>query len=131
MTVRQQSRLDGDLKDLALLAVAAGTGCSWCTGAGYWAPAGRRQVIEAEIRATPRWRDGEVFTRLERLVMLYAEATAMSPPMATDDLTADLRERLGEPGLAELTAIIAAALGRPQERSQGPPRGQTRQSGLD
>jgi alkylhydroperoxidase family enzyme len=114
MTVRQQSRLDGDLKDLALLAVAAGTGCSWCTGAGYWAPAGRRQVIEAEIRATPRWRDGEVFTRLERLVMLYAEATAMSPPMATDDLTADLRERLGEPGLAELTAIIAAAPGRPQ-----------------
>jgi alkylhydroperoxidase family enzyme len=123
MTVGQQSRLDGGLTDLALLAVAASTGCSWCTGAGYWAPAGRRHVIEAEIRAIPQWRDGEVFTRLERLVMLYAEATTMSPPVATGDLAADLRERLGEPGLAELTAIIAAARGKPH--------GQKRQAGLD
>jgi alkylhydroperoxidase family enzyme len=123
MTVRQQSRLDGGLMDLALLAVAASTGCEWCTGAGYWAPAGRRQVIEAEIRAIPQWRDGEVFTRLERLVMLYAEAATMTPPMATGDLAADLRERLGEPGLAELAAIIAAARGKPH--------GQKRQAGLD
>jgi alkylhydroperoxidase family enzyme len=109
MSVLQARRLDGGLKDLAVLAVAAAAGCSWCSDAGYWVPAGRRRAIEAEIAAISWWRDGEVFTRIERLVMLYAEAASMSPPMASDDLTADLRERLGEPGLAELNAIIAAA----------------------
>ena len=127
MTVRQASRLDDGLKDLALLAVAAAAGCSWCTDVGYWAPAGRRQVVEAEIRAIPRWRDGEVFTRLERLVMLYAEAATLNPPVAIDDLTAELRECLGQTGLAELSAIIAAA----QEQAQARARGQIRQSGLD
>jgi alkylhydroperoxidase family enzyme len=127
MTVRQASRLDDGLKDLALLAVAASTGCEWCAGAGYWAPAGRRELIEAEIRAMPRWRDGEVFTRLERLVMLYAEAATTSPPIPLDDLAADLREGLGEPGLAELAAIIAAA----REPAEARALGQTRQSGVD
>jgi alkylhydroperoxidase family enzyme len=127
MTVRQARRLDDGLKDLALLAVAASSGCSWCTDLGYWAPAGRRPVIEAEIRAIPGWRDGEVFTRLERLVMLYAEATTMTPPVAIDDLAAELREQLGEPGLAGLTAIIAGAL----EQARAKAHGQTRQSGLD
>jgi alkylhydroperoxidase family enzyme len=127
MTVRQARRLDDGLKDLALLSIAASAGCSWCTDLGYWAPAGRRPVIEAEIGAIKQWRDGEVFTRLERLVMLYAEAATLTPPVAIDDLAADLRERLGETGLAELTEIIAAAL----EQAQARARGQTRQSGLD
>jgi alkylhydroperoxidase family enzyme len=113
MTVRQARRLDDGLKDLALLAAAAAAGCSWCTGGGYWAPAGRRPAIEAELAAIARWRDGEVFTRIERLVMLYAEAASMSPPMASDDLIWDLREGLGERGLAELNAIIAAAAHEP------------------
>ena len=127
MTMWQASRLDDDLKDLALLAVAAGVGCSSCTEAGYWAPAGRRPAIEAEIRASAVWRDGEVFTLLERLVMLYAAAAIMSPPIAIDDLAAELRWRLGEAGLAELTTIIAAA----RERAEATAEGQTRHAGLD
>ena len=109
MTVRQDSRLDNGLKDLALLAVAAAVGCSWCAGAGYWAPGARRRVIENEIRAIGRWRDGEVFTRLERLVMLYAEAATLTPPMAASDLAGELRECLGDAALAELREIVAAA----------------------
>jgi alkylhydroperoxidase family enzyme len=109
MTMPQAIRLDDGLKDLALLAVAAAAGCSWCTDVGYWAPAGRRRLIENEIRAIGQWCDGEVFTRLERLVMLYAEAATLTPPMAVDDLAADLRECLGDATLAELNAIIAAA----------------------
>jgi alkylhydroperoxidase family enzyme len=107
MTVRQAGRLDDSLKDLALLAAAAAAGCSACTDAWYWAPAGRRAVLEAEIRGSALWRDGEVFTRLERLVMLYAEAAVMSPPIAAGDLAAELSGHLGEAGFAELTEIIA------------------------
>ncbi|HTW04640.1 MAG TPA: hypothetical protein VMF87_30380 [Streptosporangiaceae bacterium] len=116
MTVRQAGRLDDGLKDLALLAVGAAAGCSTCTDAWYWAPAGRRAVLEAEIRGSALWHDGEVFTRLERLVMLYAEAAVMSPPMALGGLAAELGGYLGETGLAELTAIVA---------------GQTAHAGLD
>jgi hypothetical protein len=52
-------------------------------------------------------------------VMLYSEVMTMTPPLAADALVTELRERLGEAGLAELTAVVAL----------GP--GQTGQSGLD
>jgi len=127
MTVRQAGRLDDGLKDLALLAVAAAVGCSSCTDAWYWAPGWRRQAIEAEIRAIPLWHDGEVFTRLERLVMLYAEAAVMSPPITVDGLETELSGCLGETGFAELAAIIAAA----RKQAQPVADGQTRHAGLD
>jgi len=47
-----------------------------------------------------------VFTELERLVMLYAEALAVTPPYLPDELVSRLREHLGEAELAELTAAI-------------------------
>jgi alkylhydroperoxidase family enzyme len=119
MAVEQRTRLDSGLKDLAVLAAAAGTACSSCLDSGYWASEFRRQVLEEKIRTVPRWPDGEVFTRLELLVMLYAEAMTMSPPLAAGALVAELCERLGEEGLAELSAIVTTA------------PGQTGQSGLD
>ena len=48
-----------------------------------------------------------MFTQLERLVMLYAEAMTATPPLVTDDLVARLRRHLDEAQLVELTAIIA------------------------
>jgi alkylhydroperoxidase family enzyme len=129
MTVEQASRLDGGLRDLALLAAAAGTGCSCGAGFGYWAPASRRQLIEEEIRAAPRWRDGEVFTRLERLVMLYAETLTMTPPLAAgglaDRLADELRERLGEAALAELAAAVTGTVAGTADAAAGE-TGQTR-----
>jgi alkylhydroperoxidase family enzyme len=134
MAVEQCSRLDRGLRELAQLAAAAVTGCSSCAGSAYWAPAMRSLVLE-EIRAVPWWSDGEVFTRLERLVMLYAEAMAMTPPLPADALAADLRERLGDAGLAELTAVVAEsagqAAGQPPGRAAGGAGGQTGQTGLD
>jgi alkylhydroperoxidase family enzyme len=130
MTVEQASRLDGGLRDLALLAAAAGTGCSCGAGFGYWAPASRRQLIEEEIRAAPRWRDGEVFTRLERLVMLYAETLTMTPPLAgglADRLADELRERLGEAALAELAAAVTGTVAGTADAAAG----QTGQTRLD
>jgi alkylhydroperoxidase family enzyme len=99
-------RLDTGLKDLAVLAAAAGIRCS-CMDFGYWEPTTRRHVIAQRIRAIPDWQASEVFTELERLVMLYAEAMTVTPPLVTDDLVARLREQLDEAELVELTAIIA------------------------
>jgi alkylhydroperoxidase family enzyme len=101
------SRLDAGLKDLAVIAAAASIRCS-CTDLGYWESTTSRRVIAERIRAIADWQDSEVFTELERLVMLYAEAMTITPPLVTGDLVARLRERLDEAGLVELTMVIAA-----------------------
>lgn len=98
--------LDQGLKDLAVLAATATIGCSWCTDFGYWGPITRRDVLARKIRAIPDWQDSEVFTELERLVMLYAEAVAVTPPYVPAELVGQLRRHLGEAELAELTTAI-------------------------
>jgi alkylhydroperoxidase family enzyme len=65
-------------------------------------------VISERIRAIPDWQDSEVFTELERLVMLYAEAMTITPPLVSDDLVARLREHLDEAQFVELTIVVAA-----------------------
>jgi alkylhydroperoxidase family enzyme len=107
LQVERWKRLDRGLKDLAVLAAAASIGCSWCLDFGYWEPVTRHDVLAEKIRAVPEWQDSEVFTQLERLVMLYAEAMTATPPLVTDDLVARLRRHLDEAQLVELTAIIA------------------------
>jgi alkylhydroperoxidase family enzyme len=100
-------RLDAGLEDLAVIAAAASIRCS-CMDLGYWESTRGRRVIADRIRAIPDWQDSEVFTELERLVMLYAEAMTMTPPLVTGDLVARLREHLDEAELVELTTVIAA-----------------------
>ena len=107
LKVHRWKRLDSGLKDLAVVAAAASIGCSWCTDFGYWKPTARREVMAEKIRAILEWQGSEVFTELERLVMLYAEAMTMTPPLVTDDLVVQLRRHLDEAELVELTAIIA------------------------
>jgi alkylhydroperoxidase family enzyme len=108
LQVERWKRLDRGLKDLAVMAAAASIGCSWCTDFGYWESTVRHDVLAEKIRAIPDWQDSEVFTELERLVMLYAEAMTATPPLVTDDLVARLRKHLDEAQLVELTAVIAA-----------------------
>jgi len=107
LQVERWKRLDSGLKDLAVTAVAASIGCSWCMDFGYWESTVKHDVLAEKIRAIPDWHDSEVFTKLERLVMLYAEAMTATPPLVTDDLVARLRRHLDEAQLVELTAIIA------------------------
>jgi alkylhydroperoxidase family enzyme len=107
LQVERWKRLDSGLKDLAVTAAAASIGCAWCMDFGYWESTTRHDVLAEKIRAVPDWYDSEVFTELERLVMLYAEAMTATPPLVTDDLVARLRRHLDEAQLVELTAIIA------------------------
>jgi alkylhydroperoxidase family enzyme len=106
LQVERWKRLDPGLKDLAVMAAAANIGCSWCMDFGYWDTTRRHGAMAEKIRGIPDWQDSEVFTELERLVMLYAEAMTMTPPLVTDDLVARLRQHLDEAQLVELTAII-------------------------
>jgi alkylhydroperoxidase family enzyme len=105
--VARWNKLDHGLKDLAVMAAAAAIGCTWCLDFGYWESTMNHKVPAEKIRAVPRWRDSEVFTELERLVLDYAEAMTATPPEVTDELVERLSTHLSEAQLVELTAIVA------------------------
>ena len=104
--VAKWKRLDTGLKDLADLGSAATIGCQWCLDFGYWVMH-TRGVAREKIEAVPRWRDSDLFTPVERLVLEYAEAMTVTPPTVDDDLVARLREHLDEAALVELTMTVA------------------------
>ena len=74
---------------------------------GYWEATMNHKVPAEKIRAVPNWRDSDVFTELERLVLEYAEAMTDTPPSVTDEMVTRLRTHLSEAELVELTAIVA------------------------
>ena len=57
--------------------------------------------------ALPEYRDSDAFTRLEKLVIEYAERMTLTPVEVPDKLFAELRVHLDNAQLVELTATIA------------------------
>lgn len=104
--VRRWDRLDPTLKTYAVMAGAGVIGCSWCLDFGYFMARHDRLDL-AKVREVPRWRESEVFTRLEREVMAYAEAMSTTPLGVTDGMVEGLVERLGAPAVVELTQMVA------------------------
>ena len=98
--------LDPHLRTYAEMASAGAIGCSWCLDFGYYL-AHAKDLDLSKVREVPRWRESDVFTGLERDVMAYAEAMTATPPTVTDEMVAHLRAALGEPGVVELTAMVA------------------------
>jgi alkylhydroperoxidase family enzyme len=107
LQVERWHSLDTGLKDLAVMAAAAQIGCAWCLDYGYWEATMLHHVPAEKIRAVPGWRDSDVFTELEQLVLEYAEAMTATPPTVSDHLTVALRRRLNDAQFTELTAIVA------------------------
>jgi alkylhydroperoxidase family enzyme len=107
MRVERWRQLDRELKDLAVMAVAAAIGCAWCMDFGYWDAMVNHAVPAEKIRETANWRGSKVFSELELLVMEYAEAMTATPPRVTDAMAEALRRHLNEAQLVELTAIVA------------------------
>jgi AhpD family alkylhydroperoxidase len=116
-------RLDQRTRDLAELVAATTVGCPWCMDFGYWIMH-MHGFTREEIEAVPHWRDSDLFTPLERLVMEYAEAMTRTPPAVEDELVAKLRRHLDEAQLVELTAVVClenvrsrfnAAVGLPRQ----------------
>jgi alkylhydroperoxidase family enzyme len=107
LQVERWRQLDRELKDLAVMAVAATIGCAWCMDFGYWDAMVNHAMPAQKIRETANWRGSKVFSELELLVMEYAEAMTATPPRVTDAMVEALLRRLNEAQLVELTAIIA------------------------
>jgi alkylhydroperoxidase family enzyme len=107
MQAERWHTLDRGLKDLAVTAAAARIRCAWCMDFGFWAATVGHAVPAAKIEAVPAWRDSDLFSELELLVVAYAEAMTATPPEVTDEIVAELGRHLSEAQLVELTAVIA------------------------
>lgn len=100
------NKADPTLKALAVMAVSARIGCSWCIDFGYW-EFHHQGIDPAKLRAVPKWRDSDVYTDLERAVMEYAEAMTATPPEVTDEQVERLKRDLSDAELVELTALVS------------------------
>jgi AhpD family alkylhydroperoxidase len=97
---------DSILKELAVQRAAQTVGCSWCVDFGTFL--GEREGVPSDkLRSVSGWRDSDAYDDTERLVLAYAEAMSATPMTVTDEQVAELRARLGEPALVELSAMIA------------------------
>jgi alkylhydroperoxidase family enzyme len=104
--VERWNKLDEHLKGLAVLASAVSLNCSWCMDFGYWV-LHTKGIPEEKLRAVLNWRESDVFTPLERLVMEYAEAASATPVAVTDELVEQLRQHLDEAQIVELAMMVA------------------------
>jgi AhpD family alkylhydroperoxidase len=100
------NRLDERLKNLAELKAATLTQCEYCIDLGSQITR-RSGVSDEQLLALPRYRDSELFTDLEKLVMDYAVAMSRTPVDVPDELFAQLRQHFDNAQLVELTHHIA------------------------
>ena len=97
--------LAGDLISIARLRVAQINGCPFSmdiNAAGLLrSEEGRRKALAVES-----WHDSDVFSRLEKAVLAYAEALTRSDRDVDDELIDDLRSTLSDEAIVELTCWL-------------------------
>ena len=102
----QLGRVDTRLRCLAELKAATLTHCEYCIDLGSQA-ARLAGLSDEELLALPRYRESELFTDLEKLVLDYAVGMSRTPVDVPEALFAKMRQHFNEAQLVELTHVIA------------------------
>jgi len=102
----KQERVDKRLRFLAELKAATITQCEYCIDMGSQV-ARQSGLSDEQLLALPRYRESELFTPLEKLVLDYAVGMSRTPVDVPDALFAELRKHFDEAQLVELTSVIA------------------------
>src|SRR5215218_562734 len=102
----KQDRVDGRLKVLAGLMAATLTNCEFCIDLGSQV-ARLSSLSDEQILALSDYRESDLFTDLEKLVLDYATGMSRTPVEVPDVLFARLWEHFDEAQLVELTSAIA------------------------
>jgi AhpD family alkylhydroperoxidase len=100
------NRLDHRLGLLAELKAATLTNCEYCIDIGSQI-ARRGGLSDKELLALPTYRNSDLFTDREKLVLDYAVGMSRTPVDVPDELFDRLREHFDEAQLVELTHLIA------------------------
>lgn len=100
------TKLDPTLRWLAIQAVSARIGCSWCIDYGYYE--GMNEGIDpAKVWAAGSWRESELFDDRERAVLEYAEQATGTPAEVPTALADRLHRHLSDQEIVELAAWVA------------------------
>ena len=102
----KQDRVDGRLKVLAGLKAATLTNCEFCIDLGSQV-ARLSSLSDEQILALSDYRESDLFTDLEKLVLDYATGMSRTSVEVPDVLFARLWEHFDEAQLVELTSAIA------------------------
>jgi 4-carboxymuconolactone decarboxylase len=106
LATEKVSRVDVRLKELAQLKAGALTQCEYCMDIGS-SIARRSGLSDEQLLALPTYRDSDLFSELEKLVLDYAVGMSVTPVQVSDELFAALRQRFDDAQLVELTNVIA------------------------
>ena len=98
--------VDPKLKAVARLRAATITGCEYCIDIGSQVSR-RSGLSDAQLLDLHRYRDSELFSDLEKLVLDFATGMSVSPVAVSDELFAALREHFDDRQLVELASFIA------------------------
>jgi AhpD family alkylhydroperoxidase len=104
--LERSHRVPHRLKAMGELKAAMMAGCEFCMDIGSWIARGHG-ITEEELREFHNYRDSDLFSELDRLVIDYAAGMTSTPVDVPDELFAKLREHLDEAQLVELTNAIA------------------------
>jgi AhpD family alkylhydroperoxidase len=99
-------RLDRRLQHLAELKAATLTNCEYCIDIGSQI-ARRGGLSDEELLALPSYRNSDLFTEREKLVLDYAVGMSRTPVDVPDALFEELRKHFDDGQIVELTHLIA------------------------
>jgi 4-carboxymuconolactone decarboxylase len=102
----RSTKVEERLKALAATKAATVIGCQFCIDIGS-ALSRKAGITERQLRDFHNYRESDEFSRVEKLVMEYAEEMSKTHVQIPDDLFGSLREHFNDAQLVELTAAIA------------------------
>jgi AhpD family alkylhydroperoxidase len=106
LLLERSHRIDRRLEELAATLASNRTGCPFCID--FAAALARHVGIAPEkVAELDRWRDSDVYSDDERLVLEYADGMCQTPVEVDEALFARLAARFDPPAIVELTAAIA------------------------
>jgi len=104
--IRQQSKLNGGMRELAILRVALLNGAAYEYRAHV--PFALKEGLPQEkIDALEGWRESKLYSKRERAVLAYTDAMTRDVEVSPEVFAA-VREFFGDAELVELTGTIAA-----------------------
>jgi AhpD family alkylhydroperoxidase len=103
---RRESPVDPVLRSLVMVRVSQISWCRFCVdiNASLFA---ERAGSQEKLEALEGWRENDLFSKKEKVVLEYAEAITCPGGRVSDELIARLREFFDEDGIVELTGLVA------------------------
>jgi 4-carboxymuconolactone decarboxylase len=103
--VRKGNAVEERIKNLAELKGAQMIGCEFCVDLGSQI-CRHSGFSDAELLALPRYRESDLFTEREKLVLDYTVGVMRTPVDVSDELFARMKEHFTDEQLVELTALL-------------------------